>query len=65
MQREDIESSKYALYFNNRQIAEYADYMMLADIAGSPSRKKVATELMEGKLSVIQSFFLVTNKSPT
>lgn len=53
MEREDIESPKYALYFNKRLITEYADYNDLADISRSPLREKVASELMEGKLSVM------------
>jgi len=52
-QREDIESPEYALYFNNRLITEYGESNKLADIASSPLREKVASELMAGKLSVL------------
>ena len=53
IERGDIGSSKYALYFNNQPIAEYADYQMIANITSSPLRDKVASELMQGKLSVM------------
>lgn len=60
-EREDIESSGYALYYNNQPVAEYTDYKMLSNIASSPLREKVASELMQGKLSVF--FYLKSGNS--
>lgn len=53
LQRDEIEKPYYALYFNNRLITEYADKEELLAIANSPIRKKIAIELMAGKLCVM------------
>ena len=51
--KEDIKEPYYALYYNDRLFSEYADYSFLKGITDSPLRKKIAGELMEGKLCVL------------
>ena len=53
MQRDEIEQPYYALYFNNRLLAEYASEKELLNIATSPVRENIASELMNGKLCVM------------
>ena len=53
MRRDEIEKPYYALYFNNRIIAEYANKKELLNIANSPFQEKIADELMTGKLCVM------------
>lgn len=53
MKRTDIEKPYYALYFNNRMIAEYAVSEELKHIAISPVREKISDDLMAGKLCVM------------
>lgn len=53
MQRDEIEEPYHALYFNNRLISEYRNDKELKNIVTSPFRKKVADELMTGKLCVM------------
>jgi hypothetical protein len=51
--KEGNEKSHYGLYYQNRLIAEYADYNAVSNVAFSALREKVATELMAGKLCVM------------
>lgn len=51
--KKDIEKPYYALYYKNRLISEYADYNAVSSIAFSPSREKIAADLMDGKLCVM------------
>lgn len=53
VQRPSIEKPFYALYYNNRLIAEYASKKELTGIASSPLREVIAKELMAGKLCVL------------
>ena len=53
VKRDEIEKPYYALYFNNKLISEYEDYNALKKLAISPLRKKIASELTDGKLCVI------------
>ncbi len=53
LQKEDISDPHYSLYYNNRLFSEYADYKELGNIAYSPMRNKIASELMAGKLCVM------------
>ena len=53
LQRNEIEKPYYALYFNNRLVTEYANKEDLLAIANSPIRRKIADELMAGKLCVM------------
>jgi len=53
MQKDEIEKPYYSLYFNNRLIAEYASEKELGNLAASPYRKNIASELMAGKLCVM------------
>jgi hypothetical protein len=49
----DLKKPYYALYYSNRLFSEYADYQNLNGIIDSPLRRKIAGELMEGKLCVL------------
>lgn len=51
--KEDARQPAYALYYNNRLFSEYPDYKSVKDIATSPFREKITTELMAGKLCVM------------
>jgi hypothetical protein len=51
--RKDIDRPYYALYYSNRLFSRYYDYRELDDIAVSPLRKKIAGELMTGKLCIM------------
>ncbi len=53
LQRNEIEKPYYALYYNNRLVTEYANKEELLAITNSPIRKKIADELMAGKLCVL------------
>lgn len=53
VQKEDIKKPGYALYYKNRLFSEYTDSHALNGITDSPIRKKIAGELMEGKLCVM------------
>lgn len=53
MQRNEIEKPYYALYSNNRLIAEFTNKNELLNITTSPMRENVAHELMSGKLCVM------------
>lgn len=48
-----IESPFYSLYFNNRLIFEELAYQDLRSMEISPLRKKIADDLMSGKLTVM------------
>ena len=51
--KKDIDQPYYALYYNNRLFGRYNDFRELNDIAVSPLRQKIASELMAGKLCVM------------
>src|SRR5210317_1606385 len=53
IQRDKVEKPYYALYFNNRLITEYENDQEMLNIASSPMRERVASELMAGKLCVM------------
>jgi hypothetical protein len=52
-EKDEIVKPYYALYFNNHLISEYSQYNELEQIASSPLRKKIASDLTEGKLCVL------------
>lgn len=51
--KEDIKQPYYALYYENRLFARYNDPGELRNLTSSPLRKKIAAELMSGKLCVM------------
>lgn len=51
--KKDLDRPYYALYYNNRLFSRYYDYRELENLAVSPLRKKIAGELMAGKLCVM------------
>lgn len=51
--KNEIKKPYYALYFKNRLLFEYVDHNDLNSIVSSPLRKKIAAELMSGKLCVM------------
>lgn len=51
--KEDIRQPFYALYYNDRLFSEYPDFKSVQNIATSPFREKITTELMAGKLCVL------------
>lgn len=48
--KENIDKSYYALYYNNRLFSEYTSYSEIKGIFTSPLRKRIAAELLSGKL---------------
>lgn len=53
VQKEEGPPLQYALYCDNRQVAKYDNLESLKGITVSPLRKKIAGELMAGKLCVM------------
>lgn len=53
VQKSGITAPYYALAYKNRIMAEYKDYDAVKDIVTSPVRRKVATDLLMGKLCVM------------
>lgn len=53
VQREGITTPYYGLYYENRLFSTYRNIGQLEGITSSPLRKKIAEELMAGKLCVI------------
>ncbi len=51
--KKDIDRPYYALYYNNRLFGKYNAFRELDEIAVSPLRKRIAGELMAGKLCVM------------
>lgn len=52
-QKEELDFSKYVLYYKNRLLSEYKNYKDLEEIEHSVLRQKVVSELMAGKLCVM------------
>ncbi|MCY1719645.1 hypothetical protein OU798_04790 [Prolixibacteraceae bacterium Z1-6] len=53
MERREIEKPYYALLYNNRIVSDFENYKALQDLAVSPIRNKIASELKGGKLCVL------------
>lgn len=53
IKKENIEKPYYALYYRNRLFSTYNDISELTGITSSPLRKKIAEELMRGKLCTL------------
>jgi hypothetical protein len=51
--KKDIDRPYYALYYNNRLFSKYYNNRELENLAVSPLREKIASELMAGKLCVM------------
>lgn len=51
--REDVGAPWYGLYYENRLFSKYENPSALRNLTSSPLRKKVASELMAGKLCVL------------
>jgi len=51
--REDVKTPWYGLYYEDRLFSRYEDPLVLKDLTSSPLRRKVASELMAGKLCVL------------
>jgi hypothetical protein len=51
--KENIRQPYYALFYNNRLFSEYSDYPALNGLIDSPLRKKIAGDLLDGKLCIL------------
>jgi hypothetical protein len=51
--REDVSDPWYGLYYENRLFSKYEDPAAIRNLTSSPLRRKVAAELMAGKLCVM------------
>lgn len=51
--KEGIEQPYYALYYKDRLFSKYENFNQLKNLTSSPLRKKIAGELMDGKLCVM------------
>lgn len=51
--KEDIKQPGYALFYKNRLLEKFNSYEEFKDLATSPMRKKIADELLYGKLCVM------------
>jgi hypothetical protein len=53
VKKDEISQPYYALYYGNRLFARYSDPKELNNLTSSPLRKKIASEIMAGKLCVM------------
>jgi hypothetical protein len=51
--REDVSNPWYGLYYENRLFSKYENPSAIKNLVSSPLRRKVASELMAGKLCVL------------
>lgn len=53
VERKDIREPYYGLYYGSRLFSKYPDTKSLTGLTSSPLRKKIASEIMSGKLCVM------------